>query len=133
MEGRLRQGEISMLTTEKSFITKGIAILMMMWHHCFLPGRYDGFSIVFWPLAENQVIHIANFCKICVSLFVFISGYGLFVSYTKQKQEAPSQWITERLGRTISGYWFVVVLVWIISNPRHQRNTLVDCIMKLDT
>lgn len=42
---------------------KGAAILMMMWHHCFLKGRYEKYAISFWPLSESQVVHVASFSK----------------------------------------------------------------------
>ena len=107
-------------TKEKSLIIKGMAILMMLWHHCFLPGRYDGYSIDFWPLVEYQVTNVASFCKICVSLFVFVSGYGLYMSYTQEGLKDNFSWI-KKLVRTLSGFWFVVILSWIICGAIDQR------------
>lgn len=101
-------------TKEDSLVVKGIAILMMLWHHCYLAGRFDGYEINFWPFAENRVIRIAVFCKICVSLFAFVSGYGLYLSYRKKPEGRPSGgWLATRLISTLKQYWFVVVLAWI--------------------
>lgn len=101
---------------ENSLAAKGVAILMMMWHHCFLSGRFEDFSINFRPLTQSQVVNIADFCKICVSLFAFVSGYGLYLSYREAKAEGrrPTGWVLEKLIRTLSGYWFVLILAWII-------------------
>lgn len=113
-----------MFGKDKSNILKGVAILLMMWHHCFLAGRYDGYEINFFPFSEGRVNNIAISFKICVSLFAFVSGYGLFLSiksYTTRSLHdsgkgdlTSSKWIMERLCRTLSGFWFVVVLCWII-------------------
>lgn len=89
---------------------------MMMWHHCFLRDRFEKYAISFWPLSESQVVNIAYFCKICVSLFAFVSGYGLYLSYQKKKfnQGATNCWILKRAVKTLSNYWIIVVLSWII-------------------
>lgn len=102
----------------QSQIVKGAAILLMLWHHCFLSGRFDGFTISFFPLTEGQATLFAAFCKICVSLFAFVSGYGLYYSYRKWDLSHPgkscSRWLWVRYVRTFSGYWVIVVLSWII-------------------
>ena len=72
-----------MFTKKQSLAVKGVAILMMLWHHLFYPGNYAEFTLNCWPIMESQAVHIALFSKICVSLFAFISGYGLFLSYRK--------------------------------------------------
>lgn len=101
---------------QDSLAVKGVAIMMMMWHHCFLEGRFEDYVIDFWPLTQSQVVNVAMFCKICVSLFAFISGYGLFLSYRKREggTQSVTRWIYERLVRTLSNYWVIVVLLWIV-------------------
>lgn len=86
---------------------------MMLWHHCFLAGRFENYSIIFSPLAESQIVNIASFFKICVSLFAFVSGYGLYLSFTKNSSQG-GYWIKNRLIRLLSGYWFIVLLAWIV-------------------
>lgn len=107
----------SAFSKQNSLAVKGVAILMMLWHHCFLAGRFEDYTIDFWPLAQSQVVNIASFCKICVSLFAFVSGYGLFLSwqaFKKKEEQSPTRWLREKLVRTLSSYWFVVVLAWIV-------------------
>ena len=109
------------LTKNDSLVIKGVAILAMMWHHCFLSGRFDGFVIAFAPLTQGQAENIAAFCKICVSLFAFVSGYGLCASLqsTFRKDEYTSSkvsnWVLIRYIKSFSGYWFIVVLAWIVT------------------
>lgn len=56
-------------------IIKGIAILFLMFHHCFLSGdRYRNLQVVFSPFSESIVNYIAAFLKICVPIFVFFNS-----------------------------------------------------------
>lgn len=100
---------------------------MMLWHHCFLAGRFEKYQISFWPLMESQVVNIANFCKICVSLFAFVSGYGLYLTWQRAKkgQAKTGHWIWERLVHTLAGYWFVLVLAWIICTLLDNRPYMI--------
>lgn len=95
----------------------------MLWHHCFLAGRFEDYTIDFWPLAQTQVVHIASFFKACVSLFAFISGYGLYLSWQtfKKNEQSRTRWLREKLVRTLSSYWFVVVLAWIVCTALDNR------------
>jgi len=56
-----------------------------------------------------------------VSLFAFVSGYGLYCSLRKEyvgdKPESPSQllrWYMTRYIRSFSDYWLVVLLACIV-------------------
>ena len=78
---------------------KGVAILIMMWHHCFLAGRFENFNILTWPLSYGHFTTIASFFKICVSLFAFVSGYGLNLSCTgrdKTRDRLGFRWALTR-------------------------------------
>lgn len=78
-------------TKEKTASIKGVAILMMLLHHCFTsPERYKGFSICFFPFREETINSIAFFCKTCVGMFVFLSGYGMTKSFDEQNLEKSS-------------------------------------------
>lgn len=108
---------------EHSLALKGVAILMMLWLHCSWADLFQGYTVNFWPLTQSQVANTARFCKICVSLFAFISGYGLYLSWQKREKNgrSTSRWVYERLVRTLSGYWFVVVLAWVVCTLLDNR------------
>lgn len=90
---------------------KGVAILMMLFHHCFeSAGRYAGYELNFFPLTEAQTITIASFFKICVALFVFLSGYGITKSLGKTPPDSYAQQIGKRTFSLMSGFWFIFVL-----------------------
>ena len=95
----------------KSLELKGIAIILMLFHHCFRLTRiYDGCAVSFYPFRETSVVNAAFASKICVSFFAFITGYGLFISY-KRKTESAQKWVLKRYIKTFSGYW----IIWVIS------------------
>jgi len=55
-----------------SFILKGIAICLMLWHHLFTTIECGEVALYWGRLG-----------KVCVSIFLFVSGYGLYVQYSK--------------------------------------------------
>lgn len=71
-------------TKKDTMAMKGIAIIMMLVHHCFFEtSRYEGYNIAFFPLNERYTVIIATFFKICVGIFVFLSGFGITKSIIK--------------------------------------------------
>ncbi len=115
----------SVFGPESSLMLKGIAIVMMIAHHCFRsPSLYKGYNVIFAPFAEQQVIKAASVCKICVSLFAFISGYGLFLSHKKHRGTATS-WAIQRYVKTFSGFWFIWVLSAVICQLINGRTVKV--------
>ena len=106
---------------------KGIAILLMILHHNFRSVElFKSYSVSFFPFQEQQVINLALSCKICVSIFAFISGYGLFLSYRDSKTNA-SAWVAKRYILTFSGYWFVWIICSIVSQIIDERATRILC------
>ncbi len=99
---------------------KGIAIIMMLFHHLF--GRealFKNYAISFFPLNKEFVVNMSLSFKICVSIFVFITGYGLTLSLKKLyegkvKNKHIFKWTSERLIKTLSGFWIIAILSYII-------------------
>lgn len=119
-----------MFTKEKSQIMKGIAILMLLMHHNFMsPGQYEGYVVSFAPFPATFINHLSDFGKICVPIFVFITGYGLTLSLQKYKNDfsaaSQSKWTMVRLAKLLSGVWFVQVLSMIICQIADGRTQTV--------
>lgn len=103
-------------TKKDTSLVKGVAILMMLFHHCFeSTGRYAGFEMNFFPLTESQTVTIASFFKICVALFVFLSGYGIAKTLEKTPEDGYKRQICRRTFSLMSGFWFIFVLSIISS------------------
>ena len=113
----------SSFSIQDSFAIKGIAILMMYIHHNFLsPARWGKSFVDFWPLTEKATINTAVFCKICVSLFVFLTAYGLTIKYKEliqEKQLSIEQlnfsFVFNRLYKLELNFCFIFVFVQIYS------------------
>lgn len=91
------------LTLDDSLILKGIAICCMLWHHLF----YEH------PEFGNVVYHTAQIGKVCVSLFLFISGYGLTIQYGKIYNKPAYDTFKFQAKRYVKfylNYWVVFVL-----------------------
>lgn len=106
------------LTKNDSFSVKGIGILMMLFHHLYAYINYfKKFDVSFAPFSQNCIIDIALFFKICVSIFAFITGYGLLksIANTQINRKDVTKWSLTRLVKTLSGFWLVYVLAFIVS------------------
>ena len=97
-------------------IAKGIAILLLLWHHVFFDdeSRYSMFTSVLWFRDVPIECRAAVFCKVCVAIFMFLSGYGIYKSYEKSCNDANFKsnvsFIKNRLIKTLSSYWFVFII-----------------------
>lgn len=94
-------------------IIKGIAITLMLIHHLFgFPNRiletneYISLNI----LDSNLAYYTGVFGRICVAIYLFLSGYGLFNKYSKQKNYC---WIIEKIKNFIVNYWVVIIFIFI--------------------
>ena len=94
------------LTLKDTQILKGLGICLMLWHHLFwLMPDYG---------AVTQAVGILG--KVCVSIFLFLSGYGLSVQYRKVPQHALHEslrFLVIRLVKLFFAYWpcFFIVVV----------------------
>ena len=97
---------------DMSLMLKGVGILMMIWHHCFMKySLFDDYYTRLCFLTVSQGSHIAEFCKICVTMFAFVSGYGLYQAYKqKSSKENASRWIVRRYIKGFAPFWFVYML-----------------------
>lgn len=98
---------------------KGIAILLLVFYHCFSSqDSYEMYRISYFPFPQNVVTEIVRYCKVCVCIFAFISGYGLYQSWFSLKEHHPGQitrWIFTRILKTLSGFWFVAAGCFIMN------------------
>ena len=69
---------------------KGIAILILFFHHNYLGPDLAGSNspISFYPFSQSQIMYIAKLLKICVGMFVFLTGYGMLASVKTRSPDA---------------------------------------------
>jgi len=106
---------ISKFTKTHTSISKGFAILLMVYHHLFVvPDRLGGansYKILFISNSCQQ--QIAIFAKICVGLFLFLSGLGLYSSLSSETTLVSSfRKAFNKLFRFMTNYWIIAVIVF---------------------
>lgn len=77
-------------TKEKTNITKGLAICLMFANHLYaFPHRllHGNYYIPVIPFFDVE-FYIGGFGQICVSMFIFLSGYGMFLGYSRSNKSA---------------------------------------------
>lgn len=78
---------------------KGIALMLILWHHLF----YEK------PEAGWVVFQTALLAKVCVAIYVLLSGYGLAESAKKKKLEILS-FYKKRAIKLYMNYWLIALI-----------------------
>lgn len=97
-----RKNDTDIFGLDYSNCLKGVAIIILLFHHCFLtPDRYKGQTLkLLFP--ENYLNYLAAFGKICVSLFAFISAYALTKKMMSMDTHTDSRTLSRSIGNLIS-------------------------------
>lgn len=99
------------LTTTDTLILKGIAILAMLVHHVYGCAPE---TLILQPYS-GILGFLGNVGKVCVSIFLFCSGYGLakqFEQYSLNKTNLLNiiKFIINRLIKFYAGYWPIFII-----------------------
>lgn len=105
------------ISINKSNYLKGIAIILMLIHHLFAyPSRISPDIPVYHMVNSVDIeMFVGLFGKICVSMFLFLSGYGFSL-----KKEVSFKYIWGKLKNLYISYWivlFIFVPIGIIFFP----------------
>lgn len=114
----------SAFTTYDSMLVKGVAIILLMFHHCISMNQVEKHTMSFFPFESyHWPVMVCDSFKLCVGMFIFITGYGLYKSYSKIEigSKTVFNWTGTRLFKTLSGFWFVYILVFIITYAVDKR------------
>jgi len=79
--------------------SKGMALMLILWHHLF----YEK------PEAGLIVFQIALLAKVCVGIYVVLSGYGLAES-VKKRGLALGAFYKRRLLKLYMNYWLIALI-----------------------
>lgn len=93
------------LTKNDTLVLKGVAILLLLWHHMFFVSKDLLFD---W---HDIGIKSAILSRVCVAIFVFLSGYGLMVS--SKINESLIAFYRKRLFKLLLNYWYI----WLLFVP----------------
>lgn len=108
-----KESNIFNISISDTSVMKGIAIIAMLCHHTFT-GRPEFEE----PYPELLTL-LGILGKVCVSMFLFCSGYGLAVQYEKEIDKISTiyekliysiKFIVKRLLKFYTSYWFIFIL-----------------------
>ena len=76
-------------TKEQTNNAKGVAICLMFAQHLYPHSNrlLNGNNYIPLIPSLNLEKHIGSFGNICVSMFLFLSGYGMFLGYLRSKKK----------------------------------------------
>lgn len=105
-----------MFDKKQTLKTKGVAILMLVFHHLFYSEqRIAAAGIVFNFMAKETVMSIAVGMRLCVWIFAFLSAYVLTIQYSKLGQTPSSYdvvcFVRKRWLSLMRPYWIVF---WVV-------------------
>lgn len=95
---------------EKSRALKFIAVVLMIILHTFaFPERIEGVNFIsIWNIGERAIEYkLSKFGEICIGMFIFLSGYGLYIQYG---ENIKVQYIFQRLLKLYMNYWVVIAI-----------------------
>lgn len=103
----------SSLSPEDTNILKGVALILLLIHHLFYHPN-DGYNDI--QLVGDHYIanSVAIWSKLCVSIFVFLSGYGLTIGAIKSNGvQNVTRFYWHRFVKLLMNYWFI----WLMFVP----------------
>ena len=100
------------LSRQDTAVLKGIAICAMLFHHLYfsIPAGVENYSGI--------LLRLGDLGKVCVSIFLFCSGYGLAASYANRKNvslKGSVAFVARRFLKFYSNYWIILLIFIPIS------------------
>lgn len=108
-------------TKEHTNVVKGFAIILLLMYHLF-SNIYDVLvmEVNYAPLNEKTFLTIAGFGNICVSIFVFLTSYGIAKGIYSQKNltiKDTYQQALKRFFKLMLNFFILYVSVIIVMHP----------------
>ena len=113
--------------TESNYI-KGIAIILMFYHHLFGFKSWIDPNLIFFELnIGNSSLEsvIASFCKICVGLYIFTTGYSLLNHDSKNWKHRLF-----KIFKFLSNYWFMFFIFLLFGLLYHEPFSPINRLLK---
>lgn len=95
-------------------IAKGVAVLLLLWHHL----RFG--DLVASPVPSGFGVLVAFYGKVCVAIFLVLSGYGLWMSYNKKRPDYTS-FLKSKIPNLMMPYWISFVIFGILGALFFER------------
>lgn len=105
-----------MISIRDTTILKGIAILFMLFLHLFNQIGNVDLCTTYLSLNNVPFIYLLSRCTNPVSFFLILSGYGLYISYTKGKRNTMRRMLKLYIHYWISMIIFVCIGFWVVGS-----------------
>ncbi|MBD5510854.1 MAG: acyltransferase [Lachnospiraceae bacterium] len=119
------------ITKKQSAILQGIAVWMLVYHHMYSYTETYNSLLPFMQVAVVQ--RIAWFCKICVGIFAFVSGYGMYHVMSRKPAERffgrmieEYRYVLARILRLYGKLWLVILIFIVIDFPILGRQFVAE-------
>ena len=109
----MSSSDTCMLSLKDTKALKGLALLLLLTHHLFYVqnGLYNDIQLY---KSIYLVQEIGMFSKLCVVMFVFLSGYGLMAQADiKGNLGSVKEWYIRRYKKLMFNYW----MIWLVFVP----------------
>ena len=123
-------------TKEDTLIVKGIAVVLLIFHHLFRTvDRIAAYGVVPKLLDPEWIACLATDARICVWIFAFLSAYGLSIKYVKVREHCSyAEFVYRQWLSLMKPFWFIYVVVFISSffvfkNPQQVYENNLLCII----
>lgn len=100
-----RTPAITDITSEKSVKIKAIALILLMWHHLFGVNYIESWLS---PIEGIDMV-VGISAKVCLGIFLFCSGYGLYKSYIS-KEKTDKLYVLKKIIQTLIPYWLIMLV-----------------------
>lgn len=107
------------MSKRETDLCKGIAILIMFFHHLFYDRNFwKGYEVVSVIIPNEKLAAFAQLGKVCVAFFVFLTGYGTARQYKLRKiieSDKVREYTFSRYFRMMFHYWYIFILSLIFT------------------
>lgn len=106
----MEKSNLKELSIQDTNVLKGVALLILLFHHLWyqdVNADLNGNGVIEGMEAYLQLVSISG--KLCVAIFVFLSGYGL----TKSYRGSVKYHFSHRFTKLYLNYW----LIWLLFVP----------------
>lgn len=93
---------------------KGVAIIMMVFHHLFSYPSWWRTSFVpsFYSIVPiGSISEFGECMKMCIPIYAFITGYGLSCSFATKNYLEIYKWSIKKISFTLINYWVILGMV----------------------
>lgn len=106
-------------TKDDSLRMKGIAIILLIFHHmCNNAYWFESFNMTSL-LPQARIMDLAVLARVCVWIFAFVSAYGMATIFLKSdEQSTPGIFVAKR--------WLSLMLAWWFAYPVQVIATLLS-------